>query len=100
MAILLKVYIVRHGETTSNKDGTIQGHLDTALNEEGLRQATLLAQRLKSNPIHIAYTSDLQRAKEVRFSEFLHSHQAALIPVLLVPDSRSHFKAPPRGFPS
>jgi hypothetical protein len=66
MVILVKVYIVRHGETTSNKDGAIQGHLDTALNEEGRRQATLLAQRLKSEPIHIAYTSDLRRAKGVR----------------------------------
>jgi broad specificity phosphatase PhoE len=30
---MARVYIVRHGETTSNKEGIIQGHLDTALNE-------------------------------------------------------------------
>jgi 2,3-bisphosphoglycerate-dependent phosphoglycerate mutase len=66
MVILLRVYIVRHGETASNRDGTIQGQLDTALNEEGLRQAEMLARSLQNDPIHVAFTSDLQRAKKVR----------------------------------
>ncbi|KAJ2927586.1 hypothetical protein H1R20_g9511, partial [Candolleomyces eurysporus] len=64
MVTLLKVYIVRHGETAANKDGVIQGQLDTQLNEEGIRQAGLLAERLKDVPFRLAFTSDLQRAKK------------------------------------
>lgn len=64
MPVKLRVFIVRHGETAANKDGTIQGQLDTELNEEGLRQARLLAEKMKETPIHIAYSSDLIRAKK------------------------------------
>ena len=65
MVALLKVYLIRHGETAANKDGVIQGQLNTPLNEEGIRQAGLLAERLKSVPFHLAFTSDLERAKKV-----------------------------------
>lgn len=65
MATLVKVYLVRHGETAANKDGVIQGQLNTQLNEEGIRQAGLLAERLKDVPFQLAFTSDLERAKKV-----------------------------------
>lgn len=68
MVTVLRVYVVRHGETEANKEGMIQGHLDTALNEEGVRQVELVAERLKDVPFKLAFTSDLQRAKKVRFT--------------------------------
>lgn len=64
MGALLRVFIVRHGETAANVDGMIQGQLDTELNEEGLRQAGLLAGRMEGVPIGVAFTSDLSRAKK------------------------------------
>ena len=58
----VRVYIVRHGETDSNKQKIIQGHLDTILNSEGERQADLVAKALKNIPFNIVYSSDLKRA--------------------------------------
>lgn len=75
MPVKLRVFIVRHGETAANKDGTIQGQLDTELNEEGLRQARLLAEKMKETPIHIAYSSDLIRAKKVGASNVAVNEQ-------------------------
>lgn len=41
------------------------GHRDTALSEKGVRQARLLAERLRNERFTHIFTSDLQRAKEV-----------------------------------
>jgi len=58
----VRIYIVRHGETEENKQKIIQGHLDTALNFEGERQADLVAKALKDIPFDACYSSDLRRA--------------------------------------
>ena len=57
-------YLVRHGETDWNRDGIIQGHSDTPLNDRGVQTARSLAQRLSSRTISAAYSSDLIRAAE------------------------------------
>ena len=54
--------LVRHGETTWNADGRIQGHLDIPLNDVGHRQAAALGQRFRSETCDALYSSDLQRA--------------------------------------
>ena len=54
--------VVRHGETAWNAEGRIQGHLDSPLNEEGLAQALLLADRLAREHFSHLYSSDLGRA--------------------------------------
>ncbi|KAI6005814.1 phosphoglycerate mutase-like protein [Pisolithus albus] len=61
---LLRLYIVRHGETDWNRTRRIQGQKDVPLNETGITQAALLAQALKEVPFTRAYTSDLQRASK------------------------------------
>lgn len=66
MALVVRVYIVRHGETDDNRRGIIQGHLDTPLNAAGVRQARLAADALADVPFDAAYTSDLSRARKVR----------------------------------
>ena len=45
---LMKLFIVRHGETDYNRQGRYQGRTDTTLNKTGLRQAQALCQRLFS----------------------------------------------------
>lgn len=59
---MIRLFIVRHGETAWNADGKIQGHTDVALTEAGLEQARLAAKRLQAEKIDIVYSSDLKRA--------------------------------------
>jgi broad specificity phosphatase PhoE len=56
-------YLVRHGETDWNKNGTTQGQTDTLLNELGIKQAEEAAQILKHKKFDLAFSSDLLRAK-------------------------------------
>ena len=58
----MRLHLIRHGETTSNAEGRVQGHLDVPLSEHGQRQAVLLAERLAGLPIAALYGSTLQRA--------------------------------------
>ncbi|KAI9507357.1 phosphoglycerate mutase-like protein [Russula earlei] len=60
----VRIFIARHGETEENKQGIIQGHLDTALNLEGEKQADLVAKALKDVPFDACYSSDLRRAAD------------------------------------
>jgi broad specificity phosphatase PhoE len=56
------VYLVRHGETTWNRERRFQGHQDVPLSPAGLIQAERLAQSLKTEVFDAVYSSDLQRA--------------------------------------
>ncbi|MEW6243346.1 MAG: histidine phosphatase family protein [Bacillota bacterium] len=57
------IHIVRHGETSYNRQGRFQGQLDVPLSAEGLRQAEKLAQRLAPDRIDTVFSSDLMRAR-------------------------------------
>ncbi|RPD66483.1 phosphoglycerate mutase-like protein [Lentinus tigrinus ALCF2SS1-7] len=61
--VVAKVYIVRHGETDFNRQGIVQGQIDTPLNDAGVEQAQLAALALQDTPFDVAYSSDLQRAR-------------------------------------
>ena len=61
------VYLVRHGETQANREGIMQGQLDTELNAEGLDQARRTAAALDRVRFAAAHSSDLARAVKVRF---------------------------------
>ena len=54
--------LMRHGQTDWNVNGRYMGWMDEALNEEGLRQAERVAQRLDQWPISAVYSSPLKRA--------------------------------------
>ena len=54
--------LVRHGETTWNRVGKIQGHLDSPLSSEGIAQAKTLAERLQLESFDVLISSDLGRA--------------------------------------
>lgn len=59
-----KIYLVRHGKTNANGNGVFQGHEDNHLNEEGHRQAKLLAGFFRNKRFGQIYTSDLIRTIE------------------------------------
>jgi probable phosphoglycerate mutase len=58
------IVLIRHGETAWNAERRLQGHLDIALNAEGLRQAEALADALAGEHIDTIFSSDLQRARQ------------------------------------
>lgn len=60
---MLKLYLIRHGETDWNADGRIQGHSDIELNARGLEQSRRLAARLPDEGEFTAlFASPLKRA--------------------------------------
>ena len=62
---MVKVILVRHGETDCNLSRRIQGgNSDTPLNQRGWQQAEGLALRLKQEQIQAIYSSPLQRARD------------------------------------
>ena len=54
--------VIRHGETEWNRQGRFQGHLNSALNAEGLAQAAALGERLAAERFDLLLSSDLGRA--------------------------------------
>ncbi len=59
-----RLILIRHGESTWNREHRIQGQLDPPLSAEGRRQAARVAHRLTGRKPHGLYTSDLRRAVE------------------------------------
>ena len=59
---LIKIYIARHGETTWNMEGRIQGRSDPDLSSQGVAQSLVLLEQLKDRPISAIYTSTLKRS--------------------------------------
>lgn len=56
------IYVIRHGETQANKDGLLQGWLDTDLNEFGVELAVQTGKALKDIKFDVVFTSPLIRA--------------------------------------
>ncbi|MDD2716106.1 MAG: histidine phosphatase family protein [Candidatus Wallbacteria bacterium] len=61
-----ELYLIRHGMSTANQLGIIQGHDDFPLAGEGIRQSRLLQQYFIREGIRfdLAFASDLKRASE------------------------------------
>ncbi|MDK8642541.1 histidine phosphatase family protein [Niallia taxi] len=60
----MELGLIRHGSTAWNKEGRAQGSSDIPLDEEGLKGAKLLAERLQEGDWRIIYSSDLTRARQ------------------------------------
>lgn len=56
--------VIRHGETTWNREKRMQGTTDTQLSDIGRAQAQALGRRLAGRDFAALYTSDLSRARD------------------------------------
>ncbi|ODQ81816.1 hypothetical protein BABINDRAFT_160053 [Babjeviella inositovora NRRL Y-12698] len=61
---VLRVFIVRHGQTEFNRKKILQGHLNVPLNETGYTQADLIGSRLANVHIDRIVSSDLTRCQQ------------------------------------
>ncbi len=59
---MIELLLIRHGETAWNVERRLQGHVDIALNDTGVRQAQALAAALSVEHLDAIVCSDLQRA--------------------------------------
>lgn len=60
----MSIYITRHGQTNWNIERRFQGRTDNELNENGIKQAHEVAEKLDNVPIDIIICSPLTRAKQ------------------------------------
>ncbi|KKK94352.1 hypothetical protein LCGC14_2683730, partial [marine sediment metagenome] len=58
------LYCIRHGESTYNAEGRIQGQSDVPLSELGRRQGEAVAAALRAEPVEAIYSSPLRRAMQ------------------------------------
>lgn len=58
----MRLHLVRHGQTASNRDGVGLGRADVPLTEHGQRQARAAVERLAREPLARVLTSPLARA--------------------------------------
>lgn len=60
----MKIYVLRHGQTSWNVDKIIQGKQDTELNEVGIRQAYEAKEKFNKLNIDLIMCSPLKRTKK------------------------------------
>lgn len=60
----MKIYVLRHGQTSWNVDRKIQGKQDTELNEVGIRQAYEAKEKFNMLNIDLIMCSPLKRTKK------------------------------------
>ncbi len=68
-----KIYIFRHGQTYYNKNKWFTGWKDSKLTPLGIKQAKIIAKKLKNKKIEAAYYTRLSRSKDT-LKEVLKYH--------------------------
>ena len=77
---MLRILVIRHGETSWNKDKIFRGRVDISLSEIGRQQADLLSRRLSGQPIQSIYASPLKRAVETALA--IQEGQSGSTPII------------------
>ncbi|SCW01748.1 LAFE_0E06392g1_1 [Lachancea fermentati] len=75
---VLRIFVIRHGQTAENSKKILQGHLDTDLNDVGIDQAQKLGKYLREDRDIVfdkVYTSDLKRCQQT-LAEILKSYSS------------------------
>lgn len=70
---MVRIILIRHGETTWNLEGRYQGQVDTPLSPRGIEQGRKAAAALRDIPLDVCIASPLSRAQDTcRFAAELH----------------------------
>lgn len=77
---MLRILVIRHGETSWNKDKIFRGRVDINLSEIGRQQADLLSRKLSGQPIQSIYASPLKRAVETALA--IQEGQSGSTPII------------------
>ncbi|EDO15140.1 hypothetical protein Kpol_413p15 [Vanderwaltozyma polyspora DSM 70294] len=74
---VLRIFIIRHGQTDHNVQKILQGHKDTDLNQTGIDQSAKLGSFLKENNTVFdkVISSDLKRCRQTIENVLQHSGQ-------------------------
>jgi broad specificity phosphatase PhoE len=75
---MTRIILVRHGNTPWNKDKIFRGSKDIPLDDIGREEAWAVAEWLKDETIHAAYTSPLSRARDTAIAIARH-HELQVI---------------------
>jgi 2,3-bisphosphoglycerate-dependent phosphoglycerate mutase len=60
----LHIYLFRHGQTYFNRDKRFTGRKDSKLTPKGIEDAKVIAEKLKSKKIDVAFRTHLSRSKD------------------------------------
>ncbi len=60
----LKIYLFRHGQTYYNKNKIFTGWKDSKLTPLGIKQAKIIAKKLKNKKFQVAFYTRLSRSKD------------------------------------
>ncbi|MBT4166406.1 phosphoglycerate mutase family protein [archaeon] len=69
----LKIYLFRHGQTYYNKNKIFTGWKDSKLTPTGIKQAKIIAKKLKNKKFQVAFYTRLSRSKDT-LKEVLKYH--------------------------
>ena len=59
-----RLYLARHGETTTSAEFRFIGHMDVDITENGVEQMTTLRDRLMNDELNAIFCSDLLRSRK------------------------------------
>ena len=80
------LYVFRHGQTTDNANFIYSGWRDVGITEEGIKQAEILAEKLKDKKLHMLVASDQIRA--IKTMQIAVSKNAAAKNLEIIRDPR------------
>ncbi len=77
---MIRLTLIRHGETTANAGNLCQGQQPGELTEKGKKQIEQVARKLRYEPIDLVYSSDLKRAVDTAMAIIAFHPQLTIIP--------------------
>jgi len=82
--VMLRLLLIRHGQSVWNDEKRIQGQQDIPLSDKGRQQAVALGKRLEGTQIKACFSSPLKRAMET--AELILKTLGISVPITALPE--------------